>query len=202
MEKRTRTTVLIGIACLAAVLSTGAGAIPAAWADAPDTPAVADGDYLIGPGDVLEISVWKDEALTKAVVVRPDGMISFPLIGEILAGGKTTAALRREMEERISVYVPDPDLSIVVQQVNSLIIYVIGRVNNPGRFILNSNVDVLQALAMAGGVNPFAKKNSIKVFRRQGEETVIFKFRYEDVINGENLEQNIPLTGGDVIVVP
>ena len=159
-------------------------------------------DYLIGRGDILDISVWKDEALTKLVTVLPDGKISFPLIGDIDAAGKTVTSLRNELNKKIEQYVPDPNLSVVVQQVNSMMIYIIGRINHPGRFVLNTNINVLQALSMAGGLNPFAKKNKILIFREETGKTTIFKFRYNDVSRGEDLEQNIMLKRGDIIVVP
>jgi polysaccharide export outer membrane protein len=162
----------------------------------------AEGDYIIGPGDVLDISVWKDEALTKLVTVLPDGKITFPLIGEAKAGGKTVAQLKEELEKKLNRYAPGVDLSLLVQQVNSMLIYVIGRVNNPGRFVLNANVDVLQALSMAGGLNPFAKRGKVKIYRKTPRGTEIFNFDYDDVTGGKNLEQNIMLKRGDVIVVP
>jgi polysaccharide export outer membrane protein len=161
-----------------------------------------DRDYLIGPGDVLDISVWKDETLTRSVVVLPDGKISFPLIGQVVARGKTVARLKKEIEEKISPYVPDVILSLEVKQVNSMLIYVIGRVNNPGKFVLNVNVNVLQALSMAGGCNPFAKRDSIKIFRREEDKTHILDFRYDSVVDGRHLWQNIMLKRGDVVVVP
>jgi polysaccharide export outer membrane protein len=161
-----------------------------------------DGDYVIGPGDVLDISVWKDETLTKSVVVLPDGKISFPLIGQVVASGKTVAQLKKEIEKKISPYVPDVTLSFEVKQVNSMLIYVIGRVNNPGRFVLNVNVNVLQALSMAGGLNPFAKRDKIKVFRQERDKTHIYFFQYDGVVDGKHLEQNILLKRGDVVVVP
>ncbi|SEM27898.1 polysaccharide export outer membrane protein [Syntrophus gentianae] len=166
------------------------------------TPLKSDRDYLIGPGDVLEIAVWKDEALTKSPVVRPDGKISFPLIGELMAEGKTISQLKKEIEGSLSRYVPDVDLHVNVQQVNSMIVYVIGKVNNPGRLILNSQVNVLQVLATAGGLNPFAKRGDIKVFRQEGSKTRIIDFDYDDVVEGKHLEQNILLLRGDVVVVP
>ena len=159
-------------------------------------------DYVIGPGDVLDISVWKDEALTKLVTVLPDGNIAFPLIGQVKAAGKTLAVLHKELEIKLNRYVPEVSLSMVVSQVNSMLIYVIGRINSPGRFVVNTNVDVLQALAMAGGLNPFAKRGKIKIFRKQGEKTKIFDFDYDDLAKGENLAQNIILQRGDVILVP
>jgi polysaccharide export outer membrane protein len=159
-------------------------------------------DYIIGPGDVLDISVWKEQALTKLVTVLPDGKISFPLVGSITAGGKTLAQLTAELEKKLSRYVPDLSLSVLVHQVNSMMVYVIGRVNNPGRFILNSNVDVMQALAMAGGLNPFAEQGNVKVFRETPGGKKIFDFDYNDVANGKKLGQNIMLKRGDIIVVP
>ena len=159
-------------------------------------------DYVIGPGDVLDISVWKDETLTRSVVVLPDGKISFPLIGEVMAREKTVAQLKKEIEEKLSPFVPDVTLSFEVKQVNSLLIYVIGRVNTPGRFLLNVNVNVLQALSIAGGLTPFAKRDKIKIFRQEGDKTNILHFQYDSVVGGKNLEQNIMLMRGDVIVVP
>jgi polysaccharide export outer membrane protein len=182
--------------CLTAATIT----VPAGAADTA-MPAT-DQDYIIGPGDVLEISVWKEEALTKLVTVLPDGKISFPLIGEAMASGWTVAQLKKEIESRLARFVPDPVLSVRVYQMNSLMVYVVGKVNNPGRFVLNTNVDVLQALAMAGGLNSFAKRGQIKVFRKHDGKTKIFDFDYDDVTDGEKLEQNIQLVRGDVIVVP
>jgi polysaccharide export outer membrane protein len=169
-------------------------------------PAVetVDSSYEIGPGDVLNISIWKDEALTKDVVVLPDGAVSFPLLGLLKASGKTVRVLKGEIEQKISEYVPEPVLNVEVKQVNSMIIYVIGRVNSiaSGRYVLNTGTNVLQALAIAGGLNPFAKRQSIKVFRQEGGKTQIFRFHYDDVVDGKRLEENIELKRGDVVVVP
>ena len=158
--------------------------------------------YRIGPGDILDISVWKDEALTKRMPVLPDGTISFPLVGKLTAGGRTLEDLKADLETRISRYVPDPVLSVSVQQVNSMMVYVIGRVNAPGRVMLNSNVTALQALAMAGGPNPFAKRNKIRIFREEAKQTLIFDFPHDDISQGEQLEYNIEMKRGDVMVVP
>lgn len=159
-------------------------------------------DYLLGPGDVIDVGVWKDETLSKSLVVLPDGKISFPLIGEIKAAGRTVPQLKKEIEQKIARYAPDPIVSIEVRQVNSMLIYVIGRVNTPGRFSLNTNVNVLQALTMAGGVNPFAKRDRIRIFRQEGAKTTIFRFKYDEVVEGIDLEQNIMLQRGDIVVVP
>jgi polysaccharide biosynthesis/export protein len=176
----------------------GAAGSPAAPAAGAGVPA----GYVIGPGDLLDISVWKDESLTQSVYVLPDGKISFPLIGEVAVAGLTVATVKKELEERLARYVPGAVLSLKVAQVNSLLIYVIGRVNNPGRFSLNANVDVLQALAIAGGLHPYAKRGRIRIFRHDGAKTVMFPFDYDDVADGSKLEQNIMLKRGDVIVVP
>jgi polysaccharide biosynthesis/export protein len=159
-------------------------------------------NYVIGTGDVLFISVWKDEALTNQVVVLPDGMITFPLVGEIQASGKTVAALKAEFEEKIAHYLPDPTLTVMVQQVNSMKIYIIGRVNRPGSYPLGTHFNVLQALSMAGGLNPFADRKKIKIFRNRGEQETIFRFNYDAVTQGEKPDQNIALKRGDTIVVP
>jgi polysaccharide export outer membrane protein len=169
-------------------------------AEAQDTQPVTD--YVIGPGDVLHISVWKDEALTRQMAVLPDGKIAFPLIGQVVAGGKTVDGLTREMEQKLAKFVPDLNLSVVVQQVGSMTIYVIGRVNSPGRFAIASDVNVLQALSMAGGLNPFAKRGDIKIFREAGGGTKVFYFDYDTVADGKDAQQNMRLKKGDVIVVP
>ncbi|MGD9350315.1 MAG: polysaccharide biosynthesis/export family protein [Desulfobacterales bacterium] len=167
-----------------------------------EKPVMPGMDYIIGPGDILDISVWKVEELTKLVTVLPDGKIAFPLVKQVGAAGKTVDQLTRELEAKLIRYVPDLNLSILVHQVNSMMVYVIGRVNNPGRFILNSNIDVLQALTLAGGLNPFAEGGKIKIFRKQPNGTEIIRFDYDDVIKGKDLAQNITLIRGDVIVVP
>ncbi|MEA2083331.1 MAG: polysaccharide biosynthesis/export family protein [Thermodesulfobacteriota bacterium] len=159
--------------------------------------------YRIGAGDVLDISVWKDEAQTKILVVLPDGTISLPLIGRITAEGKTIALLKEEITQKVSRFVPDPVVTVIVQQANSMFIYIIGRVNHPGRFVINANVNVLQALTMAGGLNSFAKRKKIRIIREEKDgETRIFTFNYNDVSAGKNLAQNIKLRRGDMVVVP
>jgi polysaccharide export outer membrane protein len=160
------------------------------------------GDYVIGPGDQLGIEVWKDPALTRSVVVLSDGTITFPLIGDVVAGGRTVAELRQEIEKRLSVFVPEPVLTMEVKQCNSLFVFVLGRVNTPGRSTVLSTVNVLQALAMAGGLNPFAKRDQIKIFRSRAGKTEILSFDYDEVIAGHRLEQNVELSRGDVVVVP
>ncbi len=169
---------------------------------ADDKDDSAKKDYTIGPGDVLMISIWKDESLTQEVVVLPDGTISYPLIGLVKAEGKTINELKAEIENRIKKYVPEPVLWVSVRNMNSAHVYILGRVNSPGRFLLSSRVNVLQGLAMAGGLTPFADNNKIKIFRTEDGTTKLILFRYNDVIKGKNLEENIILERGDVIIVP
>lgn len=187
------------------VLSLAGTADQASSASPPASSSDAESDeepYVIGLGDVLDISVWKDETLTRTCVVRPDGAISFPLIGEVQTSGKTASQLKAEMEKKLDRFVPGVILTVDIKQINSMIIYVIGKVNAPGRIVTNADVDVLQALATAGGLNVYAKRNSIKIFRDEKDETTIFPFQYDEIVEGKRLEQNIKLKRGDVVVVP
>jgi polysaccharide export outer membrane protein len=136
------------------------------------------------------------------VVVLPDGKIQFPLIGEVVAGGKSVAQLKKEFVEKLSSYVVDADISVEVKQSNSLFVYIIGKVNSPGRQLLVADTTVLQALAMAGGLNPFAEKEDIKVVRQEKDRTLVYSFRYSQVVSGTHLDDNLLLKRGDVIVVP
>ncbi len=168
----------------------------------PGLPVVADLDYQLSPENVLEISVWKEESLTKQVVVRPDGAFSFPLVGDVQATAKTVEQVRAEIKERLKKFMPEPVVSVSLLKVTGYKIYVIGRVNKPGEFVTGRFVDVLQALAMAGGLTPFAAENDIRILRRVDGKEYVRKFRYADVRKGENLEQNLMLRSGDTVVVP
>lgn len=186
---------------LALTLSVWAGPLFATAAEEAPPVGLADG-YHIGPGDLLDVMVWKNSDLSQRIPVRPDGGISLPLLGETAVAGMTVAQLTEELRTRYAKYIADPVLSVSVQQVGSMQIYVIGQVKAPGMFTLNSNIDVLQALAKAAGLTPFAEGDDIKIFRKQDGKTEIFPFDYEDVVRGRHLEQNIDLKRGDVIVVP
>ncbi len=157
-------------------------------------------DYRLGPEDVLRIAVWKDDSLTREALVRPDGMVSFPLVGDVRAEGKTVEELKADLVSRLSRYIPEPTLSVEVIKLTSYRIYVLGRVNRPGEFVVGHDTDVMQALSMAGGLTPFASENKIKVLRRTSGE--VYPFRYGDMTKGENVGQNILLERGDVVVVP
>lgn len=170
-----------------------------------DTKTVTGNDassYRVQAGDLLEISVWKEEGLEKDVLVRPNGGISFPLIGDLAAQGKSVEQIRSEIAARLTRYVPKPAVTVAVKQVVGNKVYVIGRVNNPGDFIVVQKIDVMQALSMAGGTTSFAKLNDIKILRRVGNRQSVIGFKYPEVVKGRNVEQNIILQSGDIVVVP
>lgn len=175
----------------------------AAEATAATAPAVSSSNYVIQPGDVLEISVWKEKDLQKEVMVRPDGGLNFPLAGDFQASGKTLEQLQKELTTKLAKYVPGPVVTVSVKQSLGNKIYVVGKVNKPGDFIAIRNVDVMQALSIAGGPTPFAAVNKIKILRRgENGEMKAIPFKYSRVEKGEDLEQNIILQGGDIVVVP
>ena len=158
--------------------------------------------YHIGPGDVLSISVWKEEGMQLEVLVRPDGEITFPLAGEIKAGGLTTKALSDELVKKLEKYIPHPSVTVSVLKSVSNKIYVIGKVNRPGEFTATGYMDVLQALTMAGGLTPYADSDEIKIIRRTKTGSQMKLFDYDEVISGERLDMNIILKAGDTVVVP
>jgi len=158
--------------------------------------------YLVNPGDILQVSVWKEADLQKDVLVRPDGHFSFPLAGDIEAYGKTVEEIRADITSKLQRYIPDLVVTVSTVQIGGNKVYVIGQVARPGEFLVNPRVDVIQALAMAGGATAFADLNSIKILRRKGHVRKAIPFNYKDLVKGKKLEQNIILQPGDVVVVP
>ena len=171
-------------------------------ATAPRAPAQQAEPYTLHPGDQLEIGVWKEPELQKTITVRPDGRFSFPLVGEIVASGRTVAQIHKEIESKLQRYIPEPVVSVTLTNVGGNKIYVIGQVKSPGAFVMNPQMNVLQALSLAGGMTPFAAVNNISIIRTNGGEQVVLPFRYEEVSRGRNLQQNVMLESGDVVVVP
>ena len=165
-------------------------------------PQTADPGYRLGAEDIMLVSVWKDEQLTREVVVRPDGMFSFPLVGDLQAEDRTVEEIKSELVRRLTKYIPNANVSVAVMKVLSYKVYVVGRVNKPGEYLIGHYTDVLQALSLAGGLTPFAAENDIKVVRRIKGQQLTFPFRYGDVRKGNDLEQNILLQRGDVVMVP
>ncbi len=161
-----------------------------------------DPGYRLGAEDVIQISVWKDEHLTREVVVRPDGAFSFPLVGDVQAENRTVEDIRADLVNRLTRYIPNPNVSVAVMKVLSYKVYVVGRVNKPGEYLIGHYTDVLQALSLAGGLTPFAAENDIKVIRRIQGRQLVFPIRYGDLRKGQDLEQNILLQRGDVLMVP
>ena len=168
----------------------------------PPPAAAVDPGYRLGAEDVMLVSVWKDEQLTREVVVRPDGMFSFPLVGDIQADDRTVEEIRADLVKRLTKYIPNPNVSVAVMKVLSYKVYVVGRVTKPGEYLIGHYTDVLQALSLAGGLTPFAAENDIKVIRRLKGQQQVFPFRYGDLRKGQDLEQNILLQRGDVVMVP
>jgi polysaccharide export outer membrane protein len=190
-----------GVCCLAC--GSASGAEPAAGAAAgAGADVVTSAGYLVQPGDVLQVAVWKETDLTAEVLVRPDGGISFPLAGELPAAGHTVADLTAMLEKRIRKFEPDAVVTVVVKTASGNRVYVIGKVNRPGEFPLIGPIDVMQALSLAGGATPFADTNGIRILRRDGKRQSSIGFRYNDVERGRKLEQNILLQSGDTVVVP
>jgi len=188
------------LGCAAAVSTQQPAAAPAQppTAAAATTPA----DYVIGPDDVLGIVFWELPNHGGDVVVRPDGKITLPLINDVQAAGLTPEQLRAAVEKESAKFIREPDVTVVVKQINSRKVYVTGQVNKPGTYTLTTPTTVLQVLALAGGVNDFAKKDRIVVMRTENGRTSSHKFNYKDVIQGKKLDQNIPLKPGDTVVVP
>jgi polysaccharide export outer membrane protein len=158
--------------------------------------------YLLQAGDQLMVSVWKEQELQSEVLVRPDGRISFPLAGDLVAARHSVDELRVELESRLGKYIPDVVVTVAVKTVAGNRIYVLGKVAKPGDFVLGRPTDVMQALSLAGGTTPFAELDGIRVLRRDGGQLRAIEFHYTDVERGRHLEQNIVLQGGDTVVVP
>ncbi|MGV6816957.1 MAG: polysaccharide biosynthesis/export family protein [Thiotrichales bacterium] len=160
--------------------------------------------YEIQPGDKLFISVYNEEDLQKEVVVRPDGGLTFPLVGDIDAGGLSVAQLQQRIAAGLSQYISEPVVSVTVQEVVGNKVFVLGQVKSPGEYVLTGGTNVLQALSMAGGLTAFANTNKIKVIRKDpvtGAEEII-PFDYRKIIRGRGLDKNIRLRSGDTIIVP
>lgn len=186
-------------------VSTGVTTTTPASAPADRAPLAVlppTGQYTVQPGDILQVTVWKEEDLQREVLVRPDGGISFPLAGDVPAAGHTVAQIQEELSRRIEPFIPEPVVTVAVKEVIGNRVYVVGRVNKPGEIIMGHELTVMQAISLAGGVTPFASLNKIHVIRHEAGTERSIPFRYGDVEKGRNLQQNIVLKNGDVVVVP
>jgi polysaccharide export outer membrane protein len=165
-------------------------------------PAAAVEAYRLQPGDLLTISVWKEHDLQGDILVKPDGGVSFPLAGDVSADGKTTQELTEALVAKLKRFIPDPVVTVSVKQIGGNRVYVLGKVNRPGEFMFSKPVDVMQALALAGGATPYAEVNDIRILRREAGVLRSLPFRYADVERGKELAQNVLLESGDTVVVP
>jgi polysaccharide biosynthesis/export protein len=164
--------------------------------------AVLPPGYVIGAQDVLSIVFWRDKDMSADVTVRPDGKISLPLVNEIQAAGFTPEQLRARINESASKFVQEPNASVVVRDIRSRNVFITGSVNKPGTLPLMNDMNVLQLIALAGGLQEFANSKNILVIRTENGRQQYHKFNYKDVVNQKNIEQNIILKPGDTVVVP
>jgi len=161
-----------------------------------------ESSYRIGPNDVLNIFVWKEADLTRDVTVMPDGNITYPLIGEITAQGRTATEIKKTITDKLQNYVTAPEVTVIVKESRSQVIYTVGKLLRPGPYPLAPGMTVMQALSAAGGFAEWADPKSIMIVRREGGKETQLRFNYKEFTSGENLQQNILLNPGDTIVVP
>jgi polysaccharide biosynthesis/export protein len=194
----------ISVVCLAGAMLLQAGCFSPAVEKAYEAPS----GFLLGPEDELEITVWGNKDLTRLTAIRPDGLISMPLIGDVQAAGLTADALAQRIADRLKQFLATtPSVSVSVKELKSYSVYVLGEVSKPGKFQLKSYVTVLQAISMAGGFTPFASKNKLQVVRMTEDgdhrrHQLYIRVRYDDLLNGHGSSNNFVLLSGDTLVVP
>jgi polysaccharide export outer membrane protein len=183
------------------LLFAGAILVSAAMSGAARAQTIPD--YRVHPGDKLIVGVYDDpKLLPLEITVAPDGKLSYPMVGVLIVGGKTVEQIRTELEAKLKKYISDPIATVIVTDVKGNVVYVIGQVTKPGSITMNPTINVLQALSIAGGANPYAKVDGIIVIRSSGGTQRVLPFRYGQVASGKDLQQNIELESGDVVVVP
>lgn len=203
----TAVAVAAAVLCLAPLgavaLAAQSGQPSPAAKEAPASPAAGTSpSYVIQPGDVLDIQVWKEPEVSKTIPVRPDGKISLPLVNDIQASGLTAGVLTNDLTQRLKKFISDPQVTVMVTQINSQRFYVMGEVTRGGTYPLVPGMTVLQGLSGAGGFTPFANPKKIYILRDEGAKQVKYPFNYKDVVKGKNQDENIALLPGDTIVVP
>jgi polysaccharide export outer membrane protein len=169
---------------------------------AADLAAAAPADFILGPGDVLGIVFWREPDMSAEVVVRPDGRISIPLLNDIVVTGLTPEQLRQKLAVDAQRYVQDPNVTVVVKQINSRRVFITGQVSKPGPYPLTASMNVLQLISTAGGLLEYADEKGIVVMRNENGKTTNYIFNYKEVVHRKNLKQNIDLKPGDTVVVP
>jgi polysaccharide biosynthesis/export protein len=193
--------VVVGTFLAPAQAAQGPGGPAATAAPSVASKALPD-DYVIGPDDVLTVTFWKDEAMSGDVVVRPDGKIALPLLNDVQAAGLTPEQLRDALVASARRYIEDPNATVVVKTINSRKVFITGMVERPGAYPLTSSMTVVQLIALAGGLEEFAKPQDIVVMRSNSGQQVAYPFNYKDILKGQRLHQNIELKPGDTVVVP
>jgi polysaccharide biosynthesis/export protein len=178
-----------------------ATAVPAAAANMEKAIIESANDYRIGPEDLLDISVWKNPELSRTVPVRPDGKVSLPLVNDIQAAGLTPTALREQLTRRLAEFIPAPEVAVIVREVHSVKVAVVGAVKTPGRYELKSAATVLELIALAQGLTDFANRDRIVVMRQENGQTKRIPFNYRKVSAGDE-QENLIVRPGDIIVVP
>ena len=168
---------------------------------------VQSNDFLLGPEDVLEITVWRNQDLSRQTVVRPDGMVSMPLIGDVQASGMTATQLAAKIADRLKEFKESPAVSVSVKEVNSYNVFILGEVQKPGKYQLKTHTSVLQAIALAGGFTLYASKNRMQVITAEvnGDgrpHELRIPVRYDELLNGKGERGNFVLKSGDIVVVP
>jgi len=171
---------------------------------AADAPGKAHDDtFVIGNDDVLAINVWNEKEISRSVPVRSDGRISLPLVGEVQAAGQTPLKLEVEIATKLKSFISEPEVTVIVQQINSQKFNILGMVNKPGSYVISNSATVLDAIALAGGFRDFAKQKNVYVLRQNPDGTQVrLPFNYKDVVKGKNAEQNVKLQPRDTIFVP
>lgn len=187
---------------IVAVLGTSVAAADESSKDGPATARSGPDEYRIGPEDVLQISVWNHEAMSRTVPVRPDGKISLPLLNDVQAKGLTPLQLREFLIKRLAEYMPNPEVSVIVTDVRSFKVSVMGEVPRPGRYELRSWTTVLDVLALVGGFNQYAARSRIVVLRPNGKTMTRIPFNYNKVVSASPEQENFYLQSGDIVLVP
>jgi polysaccharide export outer membrane protein len=202
---------LVGAVCLGVMLSAApaafaqtaaAPAVPAASAGQKDVGITPPADYVIGPGDKLSVLYWDDAKMSADVVVRPDGMISLPLLNDVRAAGLTPDQLRATVTKGATAFVEGPNVQVIVREIVSRRVFITGMVASPAHYPLVGPTNVIQLIAMAGGLQEYANKKNIRIIREENGQQRSYRFNYNDVLEGKNLAQNIDLKPGDTVLVP
>jgi polysaccharide export outer membrane protein len=166
------------------------------------TSSIGTSDFLLGPEDVLDVLVWKNQDLSRTVAIRPDGKISLPLIGDVQAAGVTTSQLRDSIKQHLKEYKETPEVSVILKEINSLSVFIMGEVVKPGKLQLRTEATLLQAITLSGGFTQYANSDKILLLRREGGHETRRRISYKEIVNGKNPEANVILKSGDTIVVP